>query len=69
MTGRVLNVKRDYVHCFGEFAMVDNNVPKEQSNSTDVMRALPTLVTRPTINEQGSHFYFNFSSGKVVRIS
>ena len=69
MTRRVLNVKGDCVRYLGEYVMVYNNVRKEQSNSTDVMRALPTLATHPTINKQGLYLYFNLSSGKVMRRS
>ena len=45
---------------FVNIFIVDDKFPKEQSNSTYVMRALPALATRPTINEQGSHLYFIF---------
>ena len=67
LTGKVLDVKRDMKHRFGEYVEVTANVPKEKSNNTDVLRTFPGLATRPLCNDQGSHFYYSLITGKVIK--
>ena len=69
MTGKVLDVKQDCKHRFGEYVHVSANVLMEKSNDTDVLQTILALATHPLCNDQGSHRYFSLNTGRIITSS
>ena len=54
MTRKVLGVKQDCKHRFGEYVQANANVPANRSNNNDVLQSIQALATPPMCKNQGT---------------